>query len=818
MTVCITHKSALNSHKKKPITHPILLFCQNMVIDLSSHHFHFASGIAIAKRTGYHFSMNRFYSDHEAIVMRETGQPLGGGAFCAISVSPRREAKLTHLGWMAVRREADFACEALSPEVEIRGWFLPPGEQPITGIRAVCGDEVWVARRKQWRPDVRVEHPCRSDASYSGFTVNCRLRQGWNVFELKFKDTERKWHTFYRCHIRLPLFWPLYKLLAKPAEWGEGGEYGQWTRRHGDPDKKELALMGVFMGRLPRRPLISVLMPVYNTPERWLVRAIESVRNQIYPDWELCIADDRSSNPGVRTLLTAYARKDPRIKLCFREENGHICESSNSALALCTGEFTALLDHDDELLPHALFHVAWEAIKDPTANIVFSDEDKMNEDNRRADPYFKPGWNYDLLLGQNCVSHLGAFRTSLMREVGGFRRGLEGSQDWDLTLRILAKAGLSGVHHIPRVLYSWRTLKTSTASGMEAKPYAALAGRRAVQDHLTELYPGASLRGYGEGEGWRVLWPLPDPPPRVSVIIPAGDTVHMLREAVESLVSVTDYPDLEIIVVNHAPPQQEMGTYLQQAAAANSNLKWVSMTGSFNLSALNNFGVRHSSGGILLFISNEARITESGWLRELVSHALRPDVGAVGACLLYPDGTIQHAGMVLNLTGMAGHFFHRSPTDAPSIGGPPFLVREVTAVSGRCLMIRREIFESTAGFDERQFPLNYGDIDFCLHLRSLGLRNIYTPFARLVQQESDTTGAAEHACEDGVAAMMRETLALINQWPKEVAADAFFNPNFSLSSELPSLSTPRHQWPWLKCGVTSVDPVNNQTAQASQPL
>lgn len=717
-------------------------------------------------------------------------------SFSSIVVIPSRDAREEICHIVAKQRGADSAFEALDPNIEIRGWFLSPGGQPVFGIRAISKDQVWVARRKQLRPEVLAEHPDRPDAINSGFSLNCCLRRGWNAIELQFKDADRKWHSFHRCQVRLPFFWQIVRLLARRAD---VSDYESWTHRHGDPGDDELSAMRDFLNQFPRRPLISVLMPVYNTPGRWLRRAIESVRAQVYPHWELCIADDCSPDPAVRKLLEHYQRRDSRIKISFRDENGHICESSNSALALCQGEFTALLDHDDELAPHALYHVAWELAKNPAANIIFSDEDKLDTDNVRAGPYFKPGWNYDLLLSQNCVSHLGAFRTQLMLDIGGFRRGLEGSQDWDLTLRALARIGFQGVHHIPRVLYKWRTLETSTASSMEAKPYAAVAGRRAVSEHLESAHPRAKLEDLANG-AWRVIWPLPETLPRASIIIPTRNRPELLRVALDSLLKNTDYPDFEIVMVDHDSDDSDALDFLQQLAANESRVSHVKINGEFNWSAMNNLGVKHSSGEVLVFLNNDICITEKGWLTEMVRQALRPDVGAVGACLLYPNGTIQHAGVVLRMNGVAGHVFRHSPVDAASIGGPPFHAREVTAVTGACMAVRRENIERAGGFDEKELPISYNDIDFCLRLRSLGLRNIYTPHARLVHFESSTRGALEESSSRKSAAT-DEARVIMLRWPHEFEQDAFYNSNLSLQLELPMQSIPRTQWPWMNANV-----------------
>lgn len=710
----------------------------------------------------------------------------------AVEVFPARSAAPGASGALARRRGAHHAVVAVDRDIEISGWFLTNPNVEIRGIRAVKGTVVFVARRKHLRPEILAQYPDRPDALFSGFRIELRLQPGWNELDLQYKDDERKWHSFCRCHIRLPWHWRISRRYKSRAS---AGAYEKWLRSHGDPDSEELRAMGEFLDSFPRRPLLSILLPTYNTPEKWMRRVIESVQAQVYPAWELCIADDCSDLPETKDLLQHYARHDPRIKVCLREENGHISRASNSALDLCTGEFSVLLDHDDELPPHALFHVAWELVNHPEANIIFSDEDKIDERGVRSGPYFKPGWNYDLLLGQNCVSHLGAFRTSLLREVGGFRPGYEGSQDWDLTLRSVVRAGAGTVRHIPRMLYHWRTLPSSTAVSMDAKPYAASAGFRAVEDHLRSTGSGAEVVPLDHGN-WRILWPLPGCKPLVSLIVPTKDHALLLRNVLESHCRITDYPRVEVILVDHESCCQVARDYIDGQLRARNNFRILSASGAFNWSRLCNLGARKAAGDVLVFLNNDVEILTEGWLEELVRQACRPDVGAVGACLLYPNLTVQHAGIVLNMTGLAGHVFRRSPFEAPSIGGPPYLVREVTAVTGACLAVRRETFERAGGFDEEHLPVNYNDVDFCLRLRSMGLRNIYTPFARLLHHESSSRRLMEDT-DERKASAMNEARVMLQRWPREFAGDRHFNPNLALHTEIPVYTVPRIIWPWV---------------------
>jgi GT2 family glycosyltransferase len=714
-----------------------------------------------------------------------------GHAF-AFSVTPAREEPPSVLARRAQEHGVDLCVTAISNSCSLQGWFVPSPGTEIFGIRAVNGQSISVAKRKQFRPEALVQSPGRPDALYCGFSIELKLESGWSRFELQYKSGQRKWVSFAKCDVHLPWAWGLLKRFVRRAA---ANTYERWLRSHGDPDATELEAMRLAVGHMPSQPLLSVLMPVYESPERWLRRVIQSVQSQVYSNWELCIADDCSPSPHVREFLQKQAALDPRIKLCFRQENGHICRASNSALELCRGEFTVLLDHDDELPPHALFHVAWEAAHHPEVGVIFSDEDKIDVSGVRTGPYFKPGWNYDLLLGQNCVSHLGAFRTSLLRAVGGFRPGYEGSQDWDITLRAVTHCGRDKVRHIPRVLYHWRTLPSSTASSNEAKPYAVSAGYRAVEDHLRATGTGAVLQPLTDGK-WQVIWPLPDPAPRVSIIIPTRDRHALLRDAIESHSRVTDYPDVELIVVDNESTCPETLDYLRSLEATYPKFQLIPHAGSFNWSALNNLGARAATGSVLVFLNNDVRITRPDWLGELVRQSCRKGVGAVGARLLYEKGLIQHAGVVLSMTGVAGHVFRNSPPDANSIGGPPDLVREVSAVTGACLAVRRDVFDLAGGFDEVAFPIAYNDVEFCLRLRGMGLTNVYTPFATLVHHESQSRREME-ATSERKAAIVLEAHELISRWPQLVHRDPCYNINLSLDVELPVMSRPRREWPWL---------------------
>ena len=563
--------------------------------------------------------------------------------------------------------------------------------------------------------------------------------------------------------------------------------YRRWVRRYDPP-------LVPAVGEVARRdadssfarlPLISVVMPTFNSPGEFLRAAIESVLAQTYPRWELCIADDASTQAEVRKILEAYRARDPRVRVCYRPENGHISAASNSALDLAQGEFVALLDHDDVLRPHALAAVVRELNRHPDADLVYSDEDKIGRDGRRCDPYFKPDWNPDLFLSQNYLCHLTVIRRSLVEEVGRFRLGYEGSQDWDLFLRVTERTSGDRIRHIPRVLYHWRAIPGSAAFSPDAKRYTSDASLRALADHLRRRQIRADVLPDGQTR-FRVRYPLPPDPPQVSVIIGTRDRVKMLRRCVESIRAQTTYRKYELIVMDNDSEQKATLTYLDELRG--SGAKILPFHGSFNFSALNNAAARQASGEVLAFLNNDLEVITPGWLDEMVSQALRPGIGAVGAKLFYPNDTVQHAGVILGIGGVAGHAFKHFPRTDEGQKSRANAVQNYTAVTAACLVIRRAAFREVGGFDEAHLGIAFNDVDFCIRLHQAGYRNLYTPHAQFYHHESASRGADDTPSKrrrfSGEARYMRDT------WGPLLTADPAYNPNLTLAREDFSLAWP----------------------------
>lgn len=556
--------------------------------------------------------------------------------------------------------------------------------------------------------------------------------------------------------------------------------YDRWVREHDTFAAADRIDVRRGIRNLRMHPRISVLLPVYNPDLELLRQAINSVKNQVYPHWQLCVADDASTDSQVRSFLEAEQAIDARIKVAFRERNGHIAACSNSALALATGGWCALLDQDDALAPHALAEVAFEINAYPNAGLIYSDEDKIDSTGIRSFPFFKSDWNPELFLAQNYVNHLGVYRMSLLREVGGFREGFEGSQDYDLTLRCVERLEPGQIRHIPCVLYHWRTVPGSLADQADAKPYAREAARRAIQEHLGRRGISARVEPCPENpESHRVIYEVPVPTPLVSIIIPTRDQVSFLRRCVESVRTITRYGPLEIIIVDNDSRDPETLNYLGELT--HSGVRVVRDDGPFNFSRLINRGAREVRGELLLFLNNDVEVIEPEWLGEMVSHAVRSNVGAVGARLWYPDRTLQHGGVVLGLGGVAGHAHHRVPRGHPGYFNRAFLQQNCSAVTAACMLVRKLLFEELGGFNELDVGINFSDIDFCLRLKKHGWQIVWTPSANLVHHESISRGTVPTMAQQDL--FMREASYTQRRWGNELLADPFYSPNLCL--ELP---------------------------------
>lgn len=524
------------------------------------------------------------------------------------------------------------------------------------------------------------------------------------------------------------------------------------------------------------QPTISILMPVYNVEQNWLEKCIQSVQNQFYPNWELCMADDCSTDESVRPTLEKYAKSDERIKVVFRSENGHISRATNSALEIATGEFVALLDNDDELAPIAFYEVVKALNENPELDLIYSDEDKIDMQGNRFDPAFKPDWSPDLLLGTNYISHLGVYRRSIMNEIGGFRPGFEGSQDYDLVLRFTEKTTAQRIHHIPKVLYYWRILPTSTAADQSTKGYAFEAGLKAVQEALVRRgIKGTAHHAAGNGlydVEYEVL-----STDLVSIIIPTRDGYDDMLRCLNSIVAKTSYPNYEIIVADNGSTDERMEKlYAKFKGQLGERFRVESIDIPFNYSRINNLAAQKAKGKYLLFLNNDTEVITPGWITKMVSFAQFERIGMVGAKLYYPNQTIQHAGVIVGLGGAAGHCHHTYPKGDFGYFGKLEINVNYLAVTAACCMIRKADFEQLGGFEE-ELTVAFNDVDLCLREYEAGHDNVWLHGVELYHYESQTRGYEN--TPEKKARFDQETKFMEDRWGKYIANDPFYNPNLS---------------------------------------
>lgn len=582
-----------------------------------------------------------------------------------------------------------------------------------------------------------------------------------------------------------------YDTLQKERA-GASVNYESWRRQYAtldDDDRQRLiercdALDG-------GGPTISVVIPVFDPNVQWLQAAINSVIDQTYTNWQLCLVNDASTDPAVATALDHFAAADDRIEVHHRAENGHIAAATNDGLATATGEFVAFMDHDDELAPFAL---ALIAIESNDRDILYTDEDKIDAAGRHYDPHFKPPWNPELLLGQNYMSHLTAIRRSLIETLGGLRLGFDGSQDHDLLLRATAATTADRIGHIPFVAYHWRAIAGSTALAPGEKNYTQDASIRALNDRLgaewtVELADGPTA--------YRCTPPLRSTP-LVSIIIPTRDRLNLATQCIDSLATTT-YPNYEVLIVDNDSAEPET---LEWFASFDNETdrRVVKAPGPFNFSAINNIGVRESTGELVLLLNNDTEVINPEWLTEMVRWILQDNIGAVGAKLLYPHDTVQHAGVVLGFGGFAAHGHNHEPADATGYFNRLTVAHEAGAVTGACLLTTRALWDQLGGLEEK-LAVAFNDIDFCLRVRhEAGQRIIWTPEALLYHHESVSRGREDDPVK--VKRFVGEVELVMDRWGDVLGDDPAYSPNLALEGYTFELSRDARASPPWKQKIT----------------
>lgn len=529
----------------------------------------------------------------------------------------------------------------------------------------------------------------------------------------------------------------------------------------------------------PREITFSILVPLYNTPEKFLREMIESVQSQTYADWELCLADGSDDAHGmVGAICGEYLRRDPRIKYKKLEKNLGISENTNACIDMATGDYIALFDHDDLLHPAAL-HDVMQAICEQGADFIYTDENTFHTKPRDAYcPHFKPDFAPDTLRGNNYICHLSVFSSALLAEVGKFRPECDGSQDYDMILRLTEKA--KKIVHIPKILYYWRAHAGSVADGVEAKPYVIAAAHKALQDHLDRIGLEGSVTDTFVPSIYHIQYAIKGNP-LVSILIPNYEHKDDLQRCIDSLYDKTNYQNFEILIIENNSSSKEIFDYYKQLQEQHDNLRVIVWESIFNYSAINNYGARFARGEYLILLNNDTEIISPKWIEEMLMFNQRPEVAAVGAKLCYPDDTIQHAGLGIGILTLAGHLHRHFDRNHTGYMGRLAYAQDLSGVTAACMMIRRDVYEEMHGLDE-SYQVAFNDVDLCMRIRQAGYLIVWTPFAELYHFESKSRGTDDDPKKR--ERFVGEVTRFQTQWAKELAAgDPYYNPNLTLDSE-----------------------------------
>lgn len=536
-----------------------------------------------------------------------------------------------------------------------------------------------------------------------------------------------------------------------------------------EPSGKELEDMRIQCASFEYRPKISIITPVLNTREEWLRSSIESVLHQIYDNWELCIADDGSDQPHIKETLNCYQQKDARIKVKYLNENQGVSGASNEALAMASGEFIGFLDHDDQLLPNALYEVVLMLNRNASADFIYSDEILISKRGKPVFAYFRPDFSLDYMLSHCYIVHFVVIRASILKKIGGFRAEFKVSQDYDLFLRVLSQT--RNVLHIPKILYRWRQYESST--GHLLKERVMESSRRALQDFADREGIKGVVWGTKNFNFFRLKRDILDRP-KISIIIPTKDRIDLLKRCIESIQNRSSYDNYEIIIVDNMSQEEETAAYLD---GLGKSYRIIKFNEKFNYSKLNNYAAEFARGEHLLFLNNDIEVLNSDWLEAMLEQSQRDEIGCVGAKLLYPDRKIQHVGVVVGWGGRAEHIYKWLHSNDIGYMGHFVSIRNYSAVTAACMMLRKSIFNEVGGFDER-FEIGFGDVDLCLRVRELGYENLFTPYAELLHYESATRGRSF-----SFDPHPNDTKRFIERWQEYIkGGDPYYNPNLPLDS------------------------------------
>jgi GT2 family glycosyltransferase len=636
---------------------------------------------------------------------------------------------------------------------EIRGWVC--AKSGIVSMEILLnGARVADLHYGVERSDVEEHLPSYRNSRFSGYRAICNI-DGLpaGAYEMKIRARAKSGRE---------------EVVVFPALVDERSDYEIWIANN-EPDVAEKRRLRQSVHLFLHKPLISIVTPVYRTPKCFLHACVESVLNQIYDRWELILVDDGSQDPDLSAMLEHFQQLDDRIKIKVLPSNVGIALATNEGLAECQGEYVGFLDHDDMLADTALYEVAAQINVSPDVEILYSDEDKITPQGKRVDCFCKPEWSPDLFHSVNYICHFLVCRLSLLREAGGLRAGYDGSQDYDLALRLTERT--ERIHRIPKVLYHWRISETSTASATAQKPQASNAGLKALNEHLARMADGAYAEELFPSH-YRVRYPVRGNP-EVLIVIPTGGN-PMLKKALQSLLKKTSYRNFRVAVVDNSKGDKVVEIMRRFRNSSRPVTTLDCRNQPFNFSLLCNRGARSTDSPYVLFLNDDTSVINADWLEAMLEHAQRPEIGAVGPLLLFPDGRIQHAGVLLGIYGLAAHGFRLLDPKLDQYFHLHRMIRNASAVTGACLLMRRQVFEEVDGFNEEDLPTCFQDVDLCLKLHEKGYRIVYTPHAKMFHYES---------ASKKVVAFESEIEYMKERWIHYIQDDPYYSPNLTRNSE-----------------------------------
>lgn len=680
----------------------------------------------------------------------------------------------------------------------IRGWYVSTEKVKLV-VKTLRGETLEIQSEdleKGIRKDVVFEFPEVEKEAVTVFEITTKVEKGDRVFlvaKSKNKGTQitcrlsitrveklihkadvlmHKGVAYYQRYGFSEFVKRVYEKTFKVGECKY--TYDEWLKRH-LPTDKELARQR--SEKFEYSPKISIVIPLYKTPLNYLDELVQSVRNQTYSNWELCFSDGSGENSPLTETLEKYQKLDSRIKVIYTKEKMQISENTNCAMQIATGDFIAFADHDDLLAPNALYENVLAMNHEPDIDAIYSDEDKTTMDGKEYfQPHFKPDFNVDLLNTTNYFCHFFMVSAKIVEEIGGLNSEFDGAQDYDFVLRCSEKA--KHIHHIPKILYHWRAHKDSTAENPASKMYAFEAGGRAIKAHYDRCGISADVTSTECLGVYRSKYHLQDTP-LVSILIPSKDHIEDLELCIRSIEEKATYKNIEYIIIENNSEEKATFEFYKKLEAENPRVKVIYWKDEFNYSAINNFGVKYAKGDYLLFLNNDTEIINPDCIEELLAYCMREDVGAVGARLYYPDDTIQHAGVIVGLGGIAGHAFINTPKNSPGYFARIISVQDYSAVTAACVMVKRSVFEEVNGFDEK-FKVAFNDIDLCLKIRRTGHLVVYNPYAELYHYESKSRGAED--TPEKKKRFASEIERFEKKWRKFLdEGDPYYNVNLTLN-------------------------------------